>query len=366
MAVRSVTTAGVRNLADATVPIGDGITVVLGPNGAGKTNLLEALYFALAGRSCRTSDDRELIAFGGGVARAEALVGTAGGDRRFAAAISRGEGRRHLVDGKRLAGDRAAERPAVAVFMPDRLSLVKGPPAGRRAHLDQLVAALWPARAGARRRFDRALAQRNALLGRVRARVAPASDLDAWDRELAGAAAELMEGRAKAVELLAQPFRGAAAGLGLPGEAGIRYRPRCGAMDADAVADELSEARERDVERGRSTHGPHLDEVELSLAGRALRRYASQGQQRLALLALLFAERDVLLGERGVPPLLLLDDVMSELDLERRERLVGRLELAGQALVTATHAAQVPGGRRRELHLAGGEVTASPPLAVAA
>lgn len=364
--VRSLATAGVRNLAGAEVAIGTGLTVVFGPNGAGKTNLLEALYFALAGRSCRTSDDRELIAFGGRLARAEALVAIGGAERRFAAAISRDEGRRHLLDGKRLRGSGAAERPPVGVFMPDRLSLVKGPPAQRRAHLDRLVAALWPARAGERRRYDGALAQRNALLGRVRARAAAAAALDAWDREMAAAAAELIEGRAMAVGLLAEPFRAAAVELGLPGEAGIRYRPRCDAVDANGVAAELRAARERDVVRGRSTHGPHRDELELTLAGRAARRYASQGEQRAALLALLFAERDVLLAERGVSPLMLLDDVMSELDPERRELLVERLGRGGQALITATHDAQVPACERHELHLAAGSAIAPAGVSVAA
>ena len=127
---------------------------------------------ALAGRSCRTRDDRETIAFGESLARTEATVADGAHRREFLCSVSRGDGRRHLVDGAAAGPQSADLRPALAVFMPDRLALVKGPPAGRRAHLDGFCAALWPTRAETRRRYARALAQRNALLGRIRAGVA--------------------------------------------------------------------------------------------------------------------------------------------------------------------------------------------------
>ena len=110
--------------------------------------------------------------------------------------------------------------------MPERLELVKGAPAARRAHLDQVVAALWPARAGARAAYSRALAQRNALLGRIRAGASSPSALDAWDAELAREGLALMEHRAEAVDGLQEPFGRLAGQLGLPGPAEVRYRPR--------------------------------------------------------------------------------------------------------------------------------------------
>ena len=150
--------------------LGEGVTLLHGPNGAGKTNLLEALYMALTGRSCRTRAERETIAFGEPLARAEAVVEDA---RRAPRVPLRGGSRGGPpASGERLRrppADAASLRPALAVFMPDRLALVKGPPAARRSHLDGFVAALHPARAEARRRYARALAQRNALLGRIRA-----------------------------------------------------------------------------------------------------------------------------------------------------------------------------------------------------
>jgi DNA replication and repair protein RecF len=233
--------------------------------------------------------------------------------------------------------------------MPERLELVKGAPAARRAHLDQVVAALWPARAGARSAYSRALAQRNALLGRIRAGASSPAALDAWDAELAREGIVLMEHRAAAVAAVGEPFARLAGQLGLPGPAEVSYRPRSAASDAEGLAAELAERRAADLERGFTAHGPHRDELTLRLDGAALRAYGSQGQQRAALLALLFAEREVLSERRGRPPLMLLDDVMSELDAERRELLADLLRSGGQAIVTATEAEHVPNVAEGEL-----------------
>ena len=153
-----------------------------GPNGAGKTNLLEALYFGLTGRSCRTSNEREVVRLGEPVARVEVHVAAEDGTHALEVGLEPGEEKRVRVDGSaaRRSRDRPP-RPLVSVFLPDRLELVKGAPAGRRAHLDRFVAALWPARAETRAAYSRALAQRNALIGRVRAGAAAAELLDAWD-----------------------------------------------------------------------------------------------------------------------------------------------------------------------------------------
>lgn len=348
MLVESLRTLAFRNLEDGVLALGEGVTLLWGPNGAGKTNVLEALYFALAGRSCRTRADRETIRFGERVARAEAVV-TEGAERReFLAAVERDGGRRHLLAGSPVGEAEAALRPAIAVFMPDRLNLVKGPPANRRAHLDGFIAALRPAQAEARRRYSRGLAQRNALLGRIRRGAATPDSLDAWDAELAGAGVELMGTRREAVELLAPLFAIAAEELGLGERAALAYRPRSDARHADQLRSELTERRDSDLARGFSTHGPHLDELALERDGRALRRYGSQGQQRAALLSLLFAERDALLRERRAPPLMLLDDVTSELDPERRELLCARLTSGGgQTLITATEPEHLPASCER-------------------
>jgi len=336
-----VTVRGFRNLTDAALELGPQITLIHGPNGAGKSSVLEALVLALTGRSTRTRREREAIQFEVDLARVEVEVESGGEIRAFLWSAERSGDRRHLLDGNE-PGPRATDaRPPLAIFVPDRLALVKGPPSARRGHLDRLVAALWPARAACRRRYGAALAQRNALLGRRRGGVP--DSLDAWDAELAEAAAELIDSRAAATAALAGEFPGLAGELGLPAPLAITYRPRLEATEPAAIAAELGDRRAADLARGFSTHGPHLDEVELTVAGRPVRRYGSQGEQRTALLALLLAEREALIAARSTPPLMLLDDVMSELDPDRRRLLTERLEAgSGQALITATEPAHVP------------------------
>lgn len=333
-----------RTYASADVALGEGITVVHGRNGAGKTNLLEGLYFGCTGRSCRTSNEREVVRFDAPTARVEVRGCDRDGEHELSVGFTPGEAKRLRADGavvERLLD--VAARPLVSVFLPDRLELVKGPPALRRSHLDQVVAALWPARRATRRAYGQALAQRNALLVRVRAGHCSREALRTWDAELGRHGIALRDDRARAVALLADRFAAQAAELGLAGAGELRYRPRSKAHDAADLAAELAERVDSDVERGFTGHGPHRDDVALLRDGRELRVYGSQGEQRLALLALLLAEREALADERGERPLLLLDDVMSELDSDRRTLLVERLAAGGQTVVTTTDLAHVPG-----------------------
>jgi DNA replication and repair protein RecF len=345
MRVVSVALRDFRGYEAAAAQLGGGLTLVLGANGAGKTNLLEALYFGCTGRSCRTANDRELVRFGAGTTR---VVVSAEGDdglHELAVGFTPGEPKRMSVDGasvERLLD--SPHRPLVSVFLPDRLDLIKGAPALRRAHLDQFVAALWPARAASRRAYAQALAQRNALLSRIREGRGSRSSLEAWDRQMAVHAMELMANRRQAAGLVAEPFVELADRLGLDGEPGVSYRPRSRAADADGFVAELADRFESDLERGFSGHGPHRDDLLMSRGGRELRVYGSQGQQRLGLLALLLAERAAIAGLRPTVPLLLLDDVLSELDAGRRAALIDFLrDSGGQALITTTDLDQLPG-----------------------
>jgi DNA replication and repair protein RecF len=335
--VQSLSLRDFRSYAHAEVRLGPGMTVVTGRNGAGKTNLLEAIYFACTGRSCRTANERECVRFGADVARLELRCE----GHVLGVGFKPGEPKRLTMDGT--AVDALTERPLVSVFAPDRLELVLGPPSLRRAHLDQLVAALWPARAGTRRAYAAALAQRNALLAGIRAGRASRASLPAWDTELARHGIALMADRSAAVERLRARFAERAGELGFEEAADVRYRARSRAADAEALAAELAARSDSDLERGFTGHGPHRDELVLARGGRDLRAYGSRGQQRLGLLALLLAERDELAAERGASPLLLLDDVMSELDGTRRELLAALLREGGQAVVSATELAHVPG-----------------------
>src|SRR5918912_184404 len=302
-----------RNYQRASIALGERLTVVSGSNGAGKTNLVEALYFGCTGRSPRTSTERELIRHHAPLCRVEIEVLADDGAHRLEAALPRDGPKLLRVDGRPADGPVAPPtRPLVAGFMPERLELVKGGPSARRAHLDQVLAALWPARAGTRVLYARSLAQQNARIGRIRAGLVGAEALDPWDATLADHGAELMSARREAVA-------------------------------------ELAARRDEDLRRGFTAHGPHRDEISLALGGRSARAYASQGQQRLAVLALLLGEHALLVEHCLAPPLLLLDDVMSELDARRRELLAETLQDEGQVVVTTTDPAQVPGAARARL-----------------
>jgi DNA replication and repair protein RecF len=347
--IASVQLRDFRTYARAEAHLGQGLTVVHGPNGAGKSNLLEALYFGCTARSPRTHNERELVRFGAQAARV--VVKIADGSQEHELSVGFGA----LADGsrstKRMTADGAPverlldvpARPLMSVFMPDRLELLKGPPTLRRAHLDQFVAAIWPARAQVRQEYSRVLAQRNALLSRIRHGRGSQATLSTWDRELATKALALRGLRSNAVASLAAPFTERASQLGCSGELTLEYRPRSDASDVEAFVSELQERLPGDLERGFSGHGPHRDELAMLRDGRELRVYGSQGEQRLALLALLLGERAVLAAERRRTPVMLLDDVMSELDSERRELLARELALSGQSVIATTDLGHVPG-----------------------
>jgi DNA replication and repair protein RecF len=365
-----------RGYHEAVAALGDGLTVITGPNGAGKTNLLEALYFGCTGRSCRTTNEREVLRFGERATRVVVDAEAEDGAHELSVGFTPGEPKRMRVDGaavERLL--EVSERPLVSVFLPDRLELIKGAPSLRRAHLDQLVAALWPARVATRRAYAQSLAQRNALIARIRSGAGSRNSLHSWDAQLARHGIGLMADRRAGVDAVSEAFARWCADLGLGGEPALRYRPRSKAGTPEELEAELRERidgdlergftghgphrddltttregrelRERidgDLERGFTGHGPHRDDLTTTREGRELRAYGSQGQQRLALLALLLAERDALAAYRHSPPLLLLDDVMSELDRDRRRALVDLLRSGGgQSVITATDLDQVPG-----------------------
>jgi DNA replication and repair protein RecF len=333
-----------RSYEQARVPLDAGLTIVAGANGAGKTNLLEGVYFGCTGRSCRTTNERELVRFGAAATRVSVAFVSEDGAHETMVGLEPGKPKRMRLDGapvERLLD--APIRPLVSVFLPDRLELVKGPPAVRRAHLDQVVAALWPARTLNRRAYAQALAQRNALIARIRSGSASRGSLSTWGAQLAEHGIALMHDRDQAVAALAGTCLELAQRLGLEDELTVSYRPRSRAGDAEQLAAELAERIEQDLERGFTGHGPHRDELGLSLAGRELRAYGSQGQQRLALLALLLSEREAIGRSRESPPMMLLDDVMSELDRTRRQALVDVLRTGGQTLMTTTDFDHVPG-----------------------
>lgn len=349
MTVLSLELRDFRSYERAQARLGVGLTVVHGANGVGKSNLLEALYFGCVGRSPRTRNERELVRFGAQAARVTVRLLAEGREHELAVAYApavagQGAVKRMSCDGAQV--ERLQDvplRPLVSVFVPERMELMKGAPAVRRGHVDQLVAAIWPVRDGVRRDYGQVLAQRNALIARVRAGRASDSALAAWDRELARKAVRLQAIREEVLGLLDEPFAERAEQLGCNGRLSLSYRPRSRALDEETFVAELQSRLSTDLERGFTSHGPHRDDLAVTRQGRDLRTYGSQGEQRLALLALLLAERDLIAAERDTLPLMLLDDVMSELDARRRESLAGELRAGGQSVIAATELAHVPG-----------------------
>jgi DNA replication and repair protein RecF len=310
--------------------------LVVGENGAGKTNLLESLHVGTQGFSPRTRADAQLIRFGERAGRI-ALRGARGDTGlELELTLETGAGKSGKINGAQLrAAEQLRSEVATLVFTPDRLAVVKGGPAVRRAYFDRALGRLSPARAQVSTDYAAALAQRNASLRRIAGGFSSRDALTPWTEQVATLGRQLAEARSEVLAALAPGFAARAEELALPA-ARMTY-------DGEPPSVEALEARlERDLERGSTGLGPHLDDVVLTSGTRDLRSYGSQGEQRLTVLALLLAEAELIAERRGFPPLLLLDDVLSELDSNRRRVLAERVQGAGQTLVTATDAASLP------------------------
>jgi DNA replication and repair protein RecF len=310
--------------------------LVVGENGAGKTNLLESLHVGTQGFSPRTRADAQLIRFGERAGRI-ALRGRRGESAlELELTVETGEGKRAKLNGAPLrAAEQLRSEVATLVFTPDRLAVVKGGPAVRRAYFDRALGRLAPARSQLSTQYAAALAQRNAALRRVAGGFSSRDALTPWTEQVAALGRTLVEARSEVLSLLAPGFAERAEELGLPATR-LTY-------DGEPPTVAALEARlDRDLERGATGLGPHLDDVALTSGARDLRSFGSQGEQRLTVLALLLAEAELISERRGFPPLLLLDDVLSELDPNRRRVLAERVQGAGQTLVTATQASSLP------------------------
>lgn len=322
--------------------------LAVGPNGVGKTNLLEAIHVATQGFSPRTRTDAQLVRFGDEGARA-AITGRRGEvGIEIELTIRPREGKRARLNGAPLrAAEQLRSTVSTLVFTPDRLGVVKGAPAARRAYFDRVLGRLLPARAPLPAEYGAAVAQRNAALRRASGGYSSAEAVEPWTERVATLGAELVASRVETLEILGASFAERAGELGLS-EAALHYEGDPPTREA------LAAALARDLERGTTSLGPHLDDVRLSSGGRDLRNFGSQGEQRLALLALLLAEAEAITARSSVPPLLLLDDVLSELDPARRRILAERVRIAGQALITATDAAMLPAEPDQLLEVAPG------------
>ena len=315
--------------------------------------MLESLHVGTQGFSPRTRADAQLVRFGEQSGRI-ALAGRRGeAGVQLEVTLAVGEGKRAKLNGASLrAAEQLRSEVATLVFTPDRLAVVKGGPAVRRAYFDRALGRLAPARAQLASGYAAAVAQRNASLRRVALGVSSHEALVPWTEQVATLGRELVEARVEVLASLAPGFAARAEELGLP-TARMTY-------DGEPPSVAALEARlARDVERGSTGLGPHLDDIALTSGSRDLRSFGSQGEQRLTVLALLLAEAELITERRGYAPLLLLDDVLSELDPARRRVLAERVQGGGQTLVTATQASSLPVDPAQLLEVSPGLVRAA-------
>jgi DNA replication and repair protein RecF len=327
---------------------GPGPQLVWGPNAAGKTSLLEAMVVLARGGSHRTSTDVELVRWGADVARIEGRTGQDAVEvalvRPGSIAAAGGARKRIRVNGVPRRASALSEKLRVVLFAPEDMLLVVGSPSLRRAVVDQLASSLFPAYAAELATYGRALQQRNGLLRAIRDETASREELRYWDRPFLDAGGTVVATRHELLARLAAPLA-AAHGEIAPEEAsagalGLEYVTNAPAgpdeTPREALARRLAETAEKELWNGTTLVGPHRDDVSFAMAGRDLAAFASRGQQRTAILALKLAELDLVTAGDGRPPLLLLDDVFSELDPARRAHLVRRIAELPQAFVTTT------------------------------
>ncbi|MGX8705933.1 MAG: DNA replication/repair protein RecF [bacterium] len=342
----------------ALAPCG-GVNVLLGDNGQGKTNVLEALYLCCTGRSHRTRQDRELIRWGADFASVKVQTERRDGSHDVEIILP-AFGRRKL----KIAGQEASRSGELmghvtgVLFSPEDLRTVKDGPADARRFVDMALSQIRPAYYYALQRYARALKQRNEALKAVAIKPGLLSTLDAWDEQLAAAGAELVRHRreyiARLSERAGETHREISDGKE---QLEIRYAPSVAEGDELQVnMDALFAARESDLRRLTTTVGAHRDDVLLLIGGRDVRAFGSQGQQRTAALAMRLSELDVMREAMGEWPMLMLDDVMSELDPTRRRQLVSHLK-GIQTFITCTDPDDLAGAEvGRMWRVSGGEL----------
>ena len=362
-----------RSYASAELHPEPGLTIVAGPNGAGKTNLLEAVFVAVTGRSHRAGSDAELVRHSRPFARVRLDLSDPHGpsNARVELVVPASDAppeirKRVTVNGLPRRAAAIGDTVRVVLFRPEEMLLLVGAPSERRRFMDAILAQRHRSAARDLAELGRILAQRNALLRAIRREEATPDNLAFWDEQLALVASRVLAARLALVANLAEripALHDAVAPVDERGEqvrlsyadtlkdawperpAGSGAAPPLEELEA-AYRRRIVDVREKELWNGVSLVGPHRDDLRVELAGREVATHASRGQQRTIILALKLAETD-LLGADGAPtPIVLLDDVFSELDAERSDRSLSLLLERGQMLVTMADLASLPAGRR--------------------
>ena len=355
MNIRRLELRNYRNYREQELVLSPGVSIFLGQNAQGKTNILEAVYYAALGRSHRTSSDAELIYWDAGEARLAVDFTRMDAENRLEFRFFRESRRKIFRNEAAIRMKDLVGTINIVLFSPEDLFLVKGAPAGRRRFLDMEISQADPAYFYDLAIYTRLLSQRNTLLKRIRDGEAAESELSLWDVQLVPRAVSVMKKRIEAVRKLDALAAKAQAELsGGKERLSLRYEIH-GNETAEGknmtknlsswYNEKLTESARIDILRGATRFGPHRDDLAFFVNDTDLRAYGSQGQQRTGVLSLKLAELAFLREETGEYPILLLDDVMSELDRERREQLLAFIRGEHlQALITATDEAYFPPG----------------------
>ncbi len=345
MILESLRLLDFRNFRDEEIDVGGRCAVIWGPNGRGKTNILEATFILGSTRSHRTRKESELVRFG---SRQFNVTGSFRREDQGRTTLSvlyeMGGKKQGRVDGK--AAERLSSmvgRCGVVLVSPEDVEITGGEPERRRNFIDLTLCSIDPVYLRSLQEYNRILRQRAGILrddrdperGRL---------LDPWDRLLARSACVITEIRSAAVMNLAPLAEGAYEKLGGGERLEIRYKPGVGdteELSEETIRERLLAARRNDLRTKRTSVGPHRDDLVLELDGRSIRSFGSRGQHRTAVLALKLAAAGLMKERLGADPILLLDDVFTELDSGRAERLASYVNGAGQVLATGTERAEL-------------------------
>ena len=343
MVVKSIFLDGFRNYEDVAAQFGDGVNVITGRNAQGKTNLIEAVYYLASGRSFRPAGDKELMTIGREQACIRIGMVSGGREQTIEARLHRGRRREFHVNGVKIKTmAELAGKLAAVPFCPDDLDMIKGGAAVRRKMMDHCLSQLRPGYVSSLAEFSRLYDHKTRILRDYREKPSLLELLDDFDLRLAQQSARLICYRTAFVAALSK--RAADIHSGFSGgteELDIKYKT-VGGMETEGkkpeqilpdLLEHQREHRHAELRSGLCLSGAHKDDLDIGINGAPVRRFASQGQARTAVISMKLAERDIHYDDRGEYPILLLDDVLSELDAKRRDYILGRAT-GGQVFIT--------------------------------
>ena len=345
----SVSLYAFRNYIKQVVPLAPGINLFLGANAQGKTNLLEAIYLAATGRSPRSAVLAEMVMWEQRASRVVLEFSDDNTAHVLEVRLERETGprtkRKLVADGKPIVAQSLAGRVKTVLFHPEEMGLLRGSGEGRRRLLNGLMTQSEPGFSSLLSRYGRVVEQRNGLLKRIAQDLESIEALSWWTDEVGRLGAELVEVRRASLAKLSPVVAARYAEVAGGEELELRYAPSVDdlADPAAAIVAELRGRQAEEIARGLTVAGPHRDDISFQLGGLLAASHASQGQQRTAILSFKLAEIE-LLSDGGVAPVLLLDDVMSELDGPRREHLLALVEAVPQAVITSAEEGYFPPG----------------------